>query len=50
MAMAAPPEEVGVRRLGERLQTGMRVLAQGEEGWDLDMLGEELVQPHFQLE
>jgi hypothetical protein len=35
---------VGVRRLGER------PLEQGEEGCDLDMLGEDLVQPHLQID
>jgi hypothetical protein len=35
---------VGVRRLGER------PLAQGEEGCDLDMLGEELVKPHLEID
>jgi hypothetical protein len=50
MATAAPRQRVGVSRLGERLRKGMRILAQGEEGCDLDMLDEELVQPRLELE
>jgi hypothetical protein len=45
MATAAPRQRVGVRRLSERLHVGMCVLAQGEEGYDLDMLD----QPHLEL-
>jgi hypothetical protein len=44
MATAAPWQRVWVRRLRERLHT------QGKEGCDLDMLYEELVQPHLELE
>jgi hypothetical protein len=50
MAPAAPRQRAVVRRLGERLHKGMRVLTQGEEGCDLDMLGEELVHPHLEAE
>jgi predicted NUDIX family NTP pyrophosphohydrolase len=50
MATAAPRKRVGVRRLGERLQKGMRVLAQWEEGCDLDMPEEVLLQPHLEVE